>query len=427
LLVHKRFRQCACESGRNLGLPRWETDPDFDLAYHLQRVSLPEPADHNALQRMVGEMMGQPLDLSRPLWQFQYVDNYQQSSALICRLHHCIADGLALMQLLLGIADEEQDAPWPEPVEETYSELSLLTRLLQPAVRAAMTVGQTWRVAETLAHEGMETLVHPSRLIDVAKAGTSATLAFSKLLLIGPDRKTILRGKCGVTKRAVWSKAIQLDDVKGIGRLMGGTVNDVLLAAVTGALRRYLESREELVEGLNIRSIVPVNLRPPEELDLMGNRFGLVFLSLPIGVRDPLKRLVVLRRRMNAIKDSPEAVVALGILGAIGLSPTQIENIIITIFGMKGTAVMTNVPGPRQPLYMAGGKIDGLMFWVPTPGNLGLGVSIVSYAGEVILGVTTDEGLIPDPEVILESFYDELDYLKGWGRPPPIRKTEVKS
>jgi hypothetical protein len=149
----------------------------------------------------------------------------------------------------------------------------------------------------------------------------------------------------------------------------------------------------------------------------MGNRFGLVFLSLPIGTRDPLKRLVTLKRRMNAIKDTPEAVVAFGILGAIGLSPTQVEDIIVSIFGMKGTAVITNVPGPRQPLYFAGQKIETLMFWVPTPANLAVGVSIISYAGQVILGVTTDEGLIPDPENILRSFYDELEYLKRWGRP----------
>jgi hypothetical protein len=120
---------------------------------------------------------------------------------------------------------------------------------------------------------------------------------------------------------------------------------------------------------------------------------------------------------MNAIKDTPEAVVAFGILGAIGLSPTQVEDIIVSIFGMKGTAVITNVPGPRQPLYFAGQKIETLMFWVPTPANLAMGVSIISYAGQVILGVTTDEGLIPDPENILRSFYDELDYLKRWGRP----------
>jgi len=427
LLIHARFKQRARESERAIGLPRWETDPDFDLDYHFKRISLPEPADHNALQDLVSELMGLPLDLSRPLWQFQYVDNYQEGCALICRLHHCIADGLALIQLLLATTDEDIDVPWLEPVEEVEHDLSRLERLLQSGANAAMSVGKSCHIVRGLAHEGIETLVHPWRLINLAKLGISATRATGKLLLIGPDQNTSLRGKCGVSKRAVWSKAIDLDDIKGIGRLMGSTVNDILLAAVTGALRRYLESRGEMVEGLNIRTIVPVNLRPPEDLDLMGNRFGLVFLSLPIGVRDPLKRLVVLRKRMNAIKDSPEAVVAFGILGAIGLTPDQIEDIIIAIFGIKGTAVMTNVPGPRQPLYMAGGKIDSLMFWVPTPANLGLGVSIVSYAGQVILGVATDESIIPDPEAILESFYDELSYLKQWGRPSQIRKSEVKS
>jgi WS/DGAT/MGAT family acyltransferase len=198
---------------------------------------------------------------------------------------------------------------------------------------------------------------------------------------------------------------------------MGGTVNDVLLSALTGGLRRYLEERKDSTLGLNIRAIVPVNLRPPGDNELVGNRFGLVFLSLPIGVQDPLKRLVVLRRRMERIKNSSEAIVAIHILGAIGMSPSQIERIIIAIFGMKGTAVMTNVPGPRQPLYLAGAKIDNLVFWVPTPANLGLGVSIISYAGRVTLGIAADENLIPDPEAIIENFSQELDYLSRWGKP----------
>jgi hypothetical protein len=125
---------------------------------------------------------------------------------------------------------------------------------------------------------------------------------------------------------------------------------------------------------------------------------------------------------MDAIKDTPEAVVALGILGAMGMSPTQVENIIVTIFGKKGTAVMTNVPGPHQPLYLAGEKITSLMFWVPTPGNLGLGVSIISYAGEIVLGIATDESLLPDPETIITGFHDEMNKMKHWGRPQPTSK-----
>lgn len=418
MLIHKRFLQRVREPDHRLGLPRWERDPNFDIDHHIQTISLPEPADQDALQQLVGEMMSQPLDPDKPLWIFYVVDNYTQGSALICRLHHCIADGLALVQVLLATADIDPDAQWAEPLPEPEEgEDSLLEQLFRPAYRVARTIGKTWRTADNLVHLGFGTLTHPRRLRSAAHYSKDATLALGKLLLIPPDRRTSFRGKCGVAKRAVWSSNLSLEEVKRIGHLMGGTVNDIILSALTGAFRRYLEDRGETIDGLNIRSILPVNLRPPEEVDQMGNRFGLVFLSLPIGTRDPLKRLVTLKRRMNAIKDTPEAVVAFGILGAIGLSPTQVEDIIVSIFGMKGTAVITNVPGPRQPLYFAGQKIETLMFWVPTPANLAVGVSIISYAGQVILGVTTDEGLIPDPENILRSFYDELDYLKRWGRP----------
>jgi WS/DGAT/MGAT family acyltransferase len=417
LLVHRRFKQRVREPHLSIGLPSWEYDPDFDLDNHLVRAALSDSGSHEELQRLVGDLMSAPLDPSKPLWKLHLIENYGSGSALVCRLHHCIADGLALVQLLLAMADESPDATWTSPAKEPQGDMGVLARMIRPAVKAAEAVGGTWRTASYLFHEGMETITHPYRLWDAAKMGTSATLALSKLLLIGPDRKTVLRGDCDIPKRAAWSKIIDLEEVKAIGRLMGATVNDILLSAVTGALRRYLEERGEPVVGLNIRTIVPVNLRPPSDTELTGNRFGLVFLSLPVGLEDPLQRLVVLRHRMNEIKESPEAVVAFGILGAIGMSPTQIENIIISIFGMKGTAVMTNVPGPRRPLYLAGSQIDGLMFWVPTPANLGLGVSIISYAGDIILGVSTDEGLVPDPESILGHFHLELEEMKRWGSP----------
>lgn len=414
LLVHKRFRQRVREPDGPFGLPRWEYDPDFDLDYHLQQLALPEPGGHAELQELAGDLMSEPLDLARPLWQFHYVDNYLDGSALICRLHHCIADGLALVQVLLAATDVDADAPWPDAPDPSKPKGDRPPRIVQ----AAKAVEGAFRTAGSLAQGGKDLLVNPSKVIEMARLGKKTTRALGKLLLIGPDRKTAFRGKCDIPKRVAWTKAIKLQDVKDIGRLMGGTINDILISAVTGALRRYLEDQGEVVYGLNIRAIVPVNLRQPGEVELMGNRFGLVFLSLPLGIEDPIKRLIVLKRRMDEIKDSPEAIVAFGILGAMGMSPTQIENIIVAIFGMKGTAVMTNVPGPRQPLYFAGGKIDNLMFWVPTPGNLGLGVSIVSYAGDVILGVATDAGLVPDPEAILDNFYDEMEYLKRWGRPP---------
>jgi WS/DGAT/MGAT family acyltransferase len=188
-------------------------------------------------------------------------------------------------------------------------------------------------------------------------------------------------------------------------------VNDVLVTAVAGALRRYLHSRDQLTEGITIRALVPVNLRALGAPLKLGNRFGLVFVDLPIGIADPFERLMAFKQQMAAIKDSPEAVVAFGILTTIGMIPAGVEHRVVELFGNKATAVMTNVPGPREPLYLAGKRLRRIMCWVPQSGRLGLGVSILSYAGEVCLGVATDAGLVPDPEKIVGGFQAEFDEL----------------
>jgi hypothetical protein len=177
-------------------------------------------------------------------------------------------------------------------------------------------------------------------------------------------------------------------------------------------LRQYLENRGDPVEGLNFRAVVPVNLRKTGTEEELGNKFGLVFLSLPIGISDPTDRLSELRRRMDALKGSMEAPVAYGILQAIGAAPEPIQDIVVNMFGAKGTAVMTNVIGPQERRYLAGAPLEALMFWVPQSGHLGMGVSILSYAGQVWVGVITDEALVPDPEVIIATFHDEFDELR---------------
>jgi len=195
---------------------------------------------------------------------------------------------------------------------------------------------------------------------------------------------------------------------------VNGTVNDVLLTALAGALRRYAEGRGQLADGLTVRALVPVNLRGPEELDRLGNRFGIVFLDLPVGVRDPYRRLLVLKRRMDDIKDSLDAPVTFGVLNVMGFAPTPIERQLGYFLAGKTTAIVTNVPGPREQLYLAGSPLRGCMFWVPAPAGLGLGISILSYRGEVTLGVAADAGLIPDPEAIVAAFQAELAEMGEW-------------
>jgi WS/DGAT/MGAT family acyltransferase len=247
---------------------------------------------------------------------------------------------------------------------------------------------------------------------DVLRAAGAVGADLFHLATLRGQRDTMLRGPLGRSKRAAWSAPIPLADVKEIGRALGGTVNDVLMAAAAGALSRYLREQGEDPAGLELRTAIPVNLRAPEQRDL-GNYFGLVFLDLPLGLdHDPRARFLELKKRMDALKHSPEPFVLLQMMRVTGGGPRWLEELVVRFLGAKTTAVLTNVPGPREPRYLAGRRIRTVMFWVPQAGRVGLGISIFSYAGEVRLGVSVDEQLVPDPERILEAFPRELDALR---------------
>jgi diacylglycerol O-acyltransferase len=409
MLTFSRFRQRVVESRRPMSNPQWEDDPHFDLNSHLHRVALPAPGDQAALQELVSDLMSTPLDYSKPLWQAHIIENYGEGCALLVRLHHCIGDGIALAFVLLSMTDLAADAPWPSAPKEEEKENGVGNPLMGMVRRASAVARSTKETAEKLFEESKETIFNPEKAAELAKGGATVAASAARLVLRWPDPPTVFKGKLGVAKRAAWSQPLALADVKLVSKAMGGTINDVLLTAMTGALRRYLEGRLEPVDGLEFRAAVPVNLRPLDEMGQLGNRFGLVFLSLPVGIEDPVERLAELKERMDALKDSPEAVVAFGILNAIGQTPGQVQDLLVKLFGTKATAVMTNVPGPKFPLYLAGSRLSGMMFWVPQSGRLGLGVSIFSYAGTVRLGVATDAGLIPDPDKIIDGFHREFD------------------
>ena len=406
------FRSVIAKTGMP-GMPyRWEKDPHFDLDYHIRHIALPGPGDQAVLQKVVSEMMSTALDFDRPPWQFHLIDNYNGGSALLGRIHHCVGDGIALIRVLLSLTAPTAEASLTFPPPNQRKKKGPLDLALKTAVDMIETTG---RIASTVVKQSQAALEDPNHLFglgsNAALLAAKGTLATGKLLLMPPDPKTPFKGELGVIKLATWSRPLPLADIKRIGRVTGSKVNDVLLAAMTGALRRYLIERDFDVTDLNFRASVPVNLRPLDGPIKLGNEFGLVFLSLPVGIADPLERLLELKRRMDQIKDSPEAVIALGILGVLGMTPSQLADQLINFFGTKATAVATNVPGPREPIFMAGGEIENMMFWVPQSGKLGLGISILSYAGKVTLGVSVDKGLVPDPENILEGFYDEFEAL----------------
>jgi len=408
LLPFRRFRQRVVQP--LLGSPYWEDDPDFDLGYHLQLATLPPPGDQAALQDTSSLLASRQLDPSRPLWQLHLIQEYKEGCAVICRLHHSIGDGLALVHVLLSLTDTEPDMSWPvvQPQARRRQRSGPTQKFLRPAQAAYR---NTRAATGVLLEQAKQLRADRAHALDLAQVGIRGTVALGRLLLLPPDRRTIYKGALGIPKRAAWSRPIPLPEIKLIGGELGGTVNDVLLTAMSGALRRYLLARGEKAEGLNFRAIVPVDLRKPGTEEELGNKFGLVFLSLPVGVVDPGQRLGELRRRMDSLKDSLEAPVAFGILNTIGVMPQSLQDIVVNIFGLKGTAVMTNVIGPREQLYLAGAPLDSLMFWVPQSGHLGLGVSILSYNGQVWMGTITDAGLVPDPEAIIDAFQTEFHEL----------------
>lgn len=401
-----RFRQRAVESRIPMRVPSWEDDSDFDLDRHIHHLALPAPGDRRALQELVGDLSVTPLDRSKPLWDMYLIDGYGDGMAILSRMHHCIADGIALARVLLSLTDEEPDAGLA-PAAASSTDHPLRDTVTAPARAVADLAGAG-------LHEGIKVLAHPvSELTALAKRGTADAQAVGKLLFTGPDPETVFRGRLGVARKITWSVRIPLDEIKAIGHRTGTTVNDVLVAAMTGALHRYLVRRDSLVD--EIRAMVPFNLRPldeplPREL---GNRFGLVYLALPVGMTGPARRLAEVHRRMDGIKHSPEGAVSYGFLEAIGLTPAQIEQRLLDVFTAKSTAVVTNVPGPRQPVYLAGTRLAGVLGWVPTGGSTGMGVSIFSYNGGVTVGLQVDAGLVPDPETIIAAFEREVGSLAG--------------
>ena len=416
LLRFDRFRQRVKASRLPLTLPDWDFDPEFNLENHIQRVSLPEPAGQAQLLEFVSNQMSAGLDPQRPLWKFFLIEKYNGGgSALVGRLHHAIADGIALVQVILSMTDSDPQVSLPdaEPPASLERRRAWMDDQLQ---RARVRMQRSIDNSQMWLNEGARMLTEPGVARQYLRQGRKLATATAKLALRWPDPRTVFKGPLSPEKRAALARPIPLEDVKRLGGLLGGTVNDVLLTAVAGGLRRYFQYRgDRVVEWRDIRGVIPVNLRPIELGTELGNQFGLVFLSMPVSEADPLQRLALLRRNMNELKASAEPVAAFGLLNVIGAVPPLLEDIAISIFDSKGTAVMTNVPGPRQQLYLAGAPIEQVMAWVPQTGRVSLGVSIISYNGQVLVGFATDAGLAPDPERIVAGFEEEWAELVRLG------------
>lgn len=415
LLQYPRFRQKVVEDAL-LGA-QWVADRDFDIARHvIAEVPLPlrGQSRDEVLRERVGELCSQPLDPAHPLWQFQLIEDMGDgTSALIARIHHCIADGIALIAVMLSITDGGKAPPKQAPRAEQEQEPDwLLDAFLRPMTN--MTVKAIGLTGKGVS-KGVDTMLSASTPMDasmeMARMGYQAVSDVAAFALMPDDSPTRLKGKPGVGKTVAWDDSLALDEVKAVGKALGASINDVLLACAAGAIGKYLADKGEDPAGKEIRAMVPVNLRPLEQAWQLGNRFGLVPLVLPIGIANPVERLFAVRARMSELKGSFQPVMAFGLLSVAGLLIKPVQHAMLNIFAKKATAVMTNVPGPDKALQFCGSTVEKVMFWVPQSGDIGMGLSILTYAGRVQFGLITATGLCPDPEAIIANFAPEFEKL----------------
>lgn len=416
LLAFERFR-CVPVTD-SLGAS-WIEASDFTLDDHVLVAALPAPGGQRELQTLAGELAGIPFAAGRPLWTFHLIERYGAGSALIVRIHHCYGDGVALLRVLLSLADQPQGAPAlpaPQPASLSGSPFASGSASGLASGPGNGLLGLISSAA-ALLDEGMHYALSPTEASAAAREALNIGAELAHLAAMRDEPITLLKRPLSGSRRVAWTQALSVAEVHAIARVLGCTMNDVLVSTLAGALGRYLESAGEPVSGLTLRAAVPVNLRAsadpqqPQGTQPLGNRFGLVFVELPLGIRHPLERLYAVRATMLSLKASAQARATLTLLSLVGSLPEAVEELALTIFSAKASLVASNLRGPDEELSLAGKPVSEVLFWVPQSGSIGTGVSMLSYRGRVQFGVSSDRALIPDPERLVEQLAVEFERL----------------
>jgi WS/DGAT/MGAT family acyltransferase len=383
----------------------WVESAQFDIEDHVFCAALPAPAGQCELETLLGELASTPFNPEKPRWSFHLVQSYRGGSAIIVRIHHCYADGMALVQVLLSLCgDSSATQPSPSTASASVSSEGLAS-LIPSSISDAL------RGGANLLESGIHYLFHPAETTAVAREALGFAGELAHIATLSDDPVTRLKRPLSGARRAAWASTLSLEEVRTLGHLLGCTVNDVLISTLAGALGRYLAREGDDITGLTIRATVPVNLRPAGDTSALGNRFGLVFVELPIGIRHPLERLCAVHDAMQKLKGSSQAIATLGLLSVVGTLPAAVEAPAIAIFSAKASLVASNLPGPHEPLLFAGAPISQLLFWVPQAGSIGTGVSMFTYRGQVQLGVMADRQLISHPADLIAEIGAEFERL----------------
>jgi diacylglycerol O-acyltransferase / wax synthase len=390
-----RYRQKVRFVPLALGRPAWVDDPHFSLDYHVRRTALPAPGGDEELRNLVGRVMSQQLDRAKPLWEMWVAEGLDEGRwALISKTHHSMVDGVAATDLLSLILSTDRESPPAEPEDWNPGPEPKSSELVTHALGRRM----------ASPYEGLRTALSavrgPRRVARQAATVTRGLLNFGPLLMPSP---TSLNGPIGPHRRWDWARA-RLGEIKQIRERHGGTVNDVVLAAITYGFRELLLSRGESVDGRVIRTLVPVSVRAGHERDTQNNKVSAMFAELPVGLDDPIERLQALHEQMQQLKASGQAVAAERLTALGGFAPAMLlalaGRVASRLPQSSVNTVTTNVPGPQRPLFLAGRRMLEAFPFVPLGGNVRVGVAIFSYDGGIYFGVTGDRDTAPDIAVL---------------------------
>ncbi|HLY38563.1 MAG TPA: wax ester/triacylglycerol synthase family O-acyltransferase [Candidatus Binatia bacterium] len=420
-----RYTERAVPVPLNLAHPTWEPDPHFDIRHHVLRHTLRAPGDHAQLVNLVSRLFAQPLHRERPLWELHQVDGWHgEQSVIFCKVHHAMIDGVSGVQLLGVLFDPTPiPQPIPPPAAEPPEPRPLPTPALQlaRALRAGLRTGIAGARALAAAVRDPAPLLHELGAASEA-LGELTRIAFSSV------PPTPFNGHVSTLRRVAWS-TFSLNEVKAVKNRLGGTVNDVVLATISSGLRGYLERRGLNPDRMELRAMLPVNVRRPEEHLRLGNRVSMMVAPLPVGIFDPLERFRQVRAATGQLKERGQAAHMTRLVELLEMLPPAMQKPIawLQVQAPPVNTVCTNVPGPPVSLFVQGHRLETLVPVVPLAQGVGMAFAILSYADTLTIGVTVDPALVPDSDIVadlLVAGFEELRALAGverTNRREPIR------
>jgi diacylglycerol O-acyltransferase / wax synthase len=394
----------------NLAHPTWEPDPGFDIRRHVMRHQLKAPGDDAQLVSLASRLFAQPLDRSIPLWELHQIDGYHgDRTAIFAKVHHCMIDGVSGVQLL-GVLFDPSPNPAPVPPPEHAAQAPPLPSPLVQLTRAiAENVSGTVANVRSLAQRVRK----PSRfLAELSEAADAAGELLGVAFQSPPP--TPFNGHVSTLRRVVWT-TFGLNTVKAVKNRLGGTVNDVVLATISAALRRYLESKGLNPDRTELRAMLPVNLRRPDEHLHLGNRVSMLMAPLPVGIFDPLERYRQVRTATAQLKERGQASRWTRLLELVEMLPAPLQAPIgrFQLTAAPINTVCTNIPGPPVSLYVQGKRLETLAPIVPLAQGVGLAFAILSYADSLTIGITADPALVPDVDGLCGLLQDGFEELRG--------------